>query len=148
MVVLDTNILIRAVLGREVRRILDAYGSEGVRFLAPDVAFDDANKYLPALLKKRGKPDDSVVTSLEFLAEIIEPIDRDLYVEFEAEARERLRDRDEEDWPVLAIALALGCDIWTEDADFFGTGVATWTTSRIEILLKSLVKARNSRTKE
>jgi predicted nucleic acid-binding protein len=48
-----------------------------------------------------------------------------------------LRDRDESDWPVLAIALALGCAIWSEDQDFFGTGVAVWTTSRIEIFLKS-----------
>jgi predicted nucleic acid-binding protein len=41
------------------------------------------------------------------------------------------------DWPVLATALGLGCDIWTEDPDFFGTGIAVWTTNRIEIFLKS-----------
>ncbi|MBK6595685.1 MAG: nucleotide-binding protein, partial [Burkholderiales bacterium] len=23
--------------------------------------------------------------------------------------------------------------VWTEDADFFGTGVATWTTDRIAL---------------
>ncbi|HZC23037.1 MAG TPA: PIN domain-containing protein [Candidatus Binatia bacterium] len=26
--------------------------------------------------------------------------------------------------------------IWTEDADFFGAGVATWTTDRVELLLR------------
>jgi hypothetical protein len=55
----------------------------------------------------------------------------------ETEARERMRGRDENDWPVLATALGLGCDIWTEDQDFFGTGIAIWTTNRIEIFLKS-----------
>ena len=40
-----------------------------------------------------------------------------------------------EDWPILASALALGCPIWTEDADFFGCGVATWTSNRVEIFL-------------
>lgn len=60
----------------------------------------------------------------------------DTYGPFEEEARRRLWRRDEDDWPILASALALKCDIWTEDADFFGTGVATWTTSRVEILLK------------
>ncbi|WP_237576071.1 PIN domain-containing protein [Mycetohabitans sp. B8] len=25
--------------------------------------------------------------------------------------------------------------MWTEDADFFGTGVATWTTNRIQFYL-------------
>ena len=37
-------------------------------------------------------------------------------------------------------ALSLGCAIWTEDTDFFGTGVAVWTSSRIEIFLKAQVK--------
>lgn len=36
---------------------------------------------------------------------------------------------------------ALKCDIWTEDADFFGTGVATWTTSRVEIFLKQKLQS-------
>ena len=38
---------------------------------------------------------------------------------------------------MAATALALGCPVWTEDADFFGTGIASWTTSRIEIFLRS-----------
>jgi predicted nucleic acid-binding protein len=59
-----------------------------------------------------------------------------LYAVFETDARQRLRGRDESDWPVLASALGLGCPIWTEDADFFGTGVAVWTTTRVEIFLK------------
>jgi len=25
--------------------------------------------------------------------------------------------------------------VWTEDADFFGTGVATWTSDRVELYL-------------
>jgi predicted nucleic acid-binding protein len=55
-----------------------------------------------------------------------------------------LRGRDEEDWPVLATALGLACAVWTEDADFFGTGVAVWTTSRIDIFLKGQVDALES----
>ena len=37
----------------------------------------------------------------------------------------------------LALALQLECAIWTEDQDFFGTGIATWTTNTVEIYLKS-----------
>src|SRR5258706_11942665 len=144
MIVLDANILIRAILGRRVRQLLDRYAPEGVRFFAADVAFDDAQKPLPALLKKRGKPESDVPLSLAYLRTIIEPIDRELYAVFESEARSRLHDRDEDDWPVLASALALGCGIWSEDADFFGTGIAVWTTSRIEIFLKSGLKSNQS----
>ena len=56
MIVLDANILIRAVLGRRVRQLIDTYAGQGVRFFAPDVAFDDAEKYLPPLLKNGAGP--------------------------------------------------------------------------------------------
>ena len=121
MILLDANILIRAVLGRRrVRYLLDEYSSRGVRFFAPEVAFQDAEKYLPPLLEKRGKPASDVLPALHYLRQIIEIADRDLYAAFEHDARERLRGRDEHDWPVLASALALSCPIWSEDADFFG----------------------------
>jgi predicted nucleic acid-binding protein len=135
MIVLDANILIRAVLGRRVRQLLETYAARGIRFFAPDVAFDDAQKYLPPLLTKRGKPEEDISAALYYLREFVEPVERELYGEFENQARERLPGRDERDWPVLATALALACAIWTEDLDFFGTGVAVWTTNRIEIFL-------------
>ena len=62
------------------------------------------------------------------LAVLIGCIDAEIYGPFEIAARQRLQKRYEEDWPVLATALE--CPIWTEDADFFGAGVATWTTDR------------------
>lgn len=47
----------------------------------------------------------------------------------------RIESRDAADWPVVALALLLDCPIWTEDQDFFGTAIATWTTDRIELFL-------------
>jgi predicted nucleic acid-binding protein len=140
MIVLDANILIRAVLGRRVQQLIDVYGARGARFFAPDVAFRDAEKYLPILLKRRGKPHSDLSASLDDLRNIIETVTPELYAVFETDARQRLRGRDESDWPVLASALALACSIWTEDADFFGTGVAVWTTNRVEIFLKQQAK--------
>ena len=67
MIVLDANILIRAVLGRRVRQLIETYGVRGARFFAPEVAFDDAASYLPPLLKKRDKQDVDVPAALEYL---------------------------------------------------------------------------------
>ena len=136
MIVVDANILIRAVLGRRVRKLLETYAERGVRFFAPQVAFDDAKKHLPALLKRRRKNDTDALATIEYLQSMIESVESDLYEEYETDARHRLRGRDEDDWPILASALALACPVWTEDTDFFGTGVAVWTTSRIEIFLE------------
>ncbi len=145
MIVLDANIIIRAVLGRHVRQLIDTYAGQGIRFFTPDVAFDDAEKYLPLLLKKRGKPVDDLSASLQYLRNIIEPVSPELYNVFESDARQRLRGRDENDWAIVATALALACPVWTEDADFFGTGVAVWTTNRIEIFLKQQRKSLEPR---
>jgi predicted nucleic acid-binding protein len=54
----------------------------------------------------------------------------------EVEAKERIGRRDADDWPAVAAALRFACPVWTEDEDFFGSGVATWTTSTVEIFLR------------
>jgi predicted nucleic acid-binding protein len=135
MVVLDANIVIRAVLGRRVREILETHFTR-VRFFAPDTVFAEAREHLPEILLKRGINPEAAVTVLDKMSVLIGCIDAEIYGPFEAAARQRLQKRDEDDWPVLATALALDCPIWTEDADFFGTGVATWTTDRVELLLQ------------
>ena len=48
------------------------------------------------------------------------------------EALARLGNRDPDDAHVLALALTLDCAIWPEDRDFFGVGVATWTSTQVE----------------
>ena len=52
-IVLDANILIRAVLGKRVRDLIFENAAR-VKFFSPAVAYSDARKYLPALLEKRG----------------------------------------------------------------------------------------------
>ena len=49
-------------------------------------------------------------------------------------ARGRLREGGKSDWPTLAAALAFDGQIWTEDVDFFGVGVAVWTTENLPYL--------------
>ena len=51
--VLDANILIRAVFGQRVRQILEAY-EDVAGFYSPDVCFQDAGKYIPDLSERRG----------------------------------------------------------------------------------------------
>ncbi|MBS3933896.1 MAG: nucleotide-binding protein, PIN domain-containing protein [Truepera sp.] len=49
------------------------------------------------------------------------------YAPLETVARGRLP-ADPNDWPTAALALALEAGIWTDDRDFFGSGLATWVT--------------------
>jgi len=102
--------------------------------------FAEAEEHLPALVIKRGNDPGQALAFLHTLGRLVEMIGSDVYGEFEAEARERLGQRDPEDWPILAAALALGCPIWTEDTDFFGCGVATWTSRSVQMFLRGRQK--------
>lgn len=129
--VLDANILIRAVLGPRVRRILESHAGS-ISFFIPETAYAEAGEHLAALVIKRGDDPAIALRSLRSLAALGTIVSLDLYADHEVEARKRLAARDPEDWPILAVALALSCPIWTEDTDFFGCGVATWTTASID----------------
>ncbi|MDX2178686.1 MAG: PIN domain-containing protein [Bryobacteraceae bacterium] len=134
MLVLDANILIRAVLGSRVLSLVQKYTGQ-VELMAPDAAFQEAREHLPGILRARNVPVAPAVATLDLLTRFVQTIELETYASFETVARERLGKRDEDDWPVLAAALAIGCPIWTEDTDFFGCGVATWTTDRVELYL-------------
>lgn len=141
LLVLDANILVRAVLGRRVLSLLAAYAGR-VNFLTPEIAFASVRAHLPEILVRRGLSPQAVAQLLEQevlarLPMLVTPVPQQVYADLAASARRRLADRDESDWPFVALAPRLNCPIWTEDQDFFGSGVATWSTDRVEIYLES-----------
>lgn len=133
-IVVDANILIRLVLGRRVRElVLDHLGQ--VRYFTPDVAYADARTYLPDLLQRRGIDPATALAVLDRFAPIIHPVEAAAYNPARPAALARIKNRDPNDWPVVAVALILDSPIWTEDQDFFGTGIPTWTTDRVQLYL-------------
>jgi predicted nucleic acid-binding protein len=135
MLVLDANILLRAVFGQRVIHLLETF-QESVVFCAPEVCFEETRRYIGDLAKRRGTPEEAALAVLEKVGEIVQPVDRSLYEDLKETALERVRLRDPDDWPVVAVALLLDAPIWTEDQDLFGSGIATWTTDRIELYLR------------
>lgn len=132
--VLDANILVRAVLGRRCRDLIIGCSAETSLF-APDVAFIDAHRHLPVILGRRGIDPRGASDILDRIELFVHPLALSIYIASEYDSKRRIADRDADDWPVLTCALTLGCPIWTEDNDFFGTGVATWTTDRVSLYL-------------
>ena len=126
-IILDANILIRCVLGEKVPALLAAHAAT-IDFLAPDTAFEEARKHLPAILRARG--DDgtggaAALAALDAVTDIVTPVPASSYEPMRAPAMARIGQRDPDDWQVLACAPLLSCPVWTEDKDLFGTGVAT-----------------------
>jgi predicted nucleic acid-binding protein len=105
-------------------------------FVQPRRCFDDARKYIPEIAKRRRIDSALVLSVLDQVSDIVQSVDRSLY-EYEKVARERVLPRDPDDWPIVSVALLLDFPIWTEDQDFFGSGVSTWTTDRVELYLRA-----------
>jgi hypothetical protein len=91
--VLDANILIRAVLGQRVRRILEVH-ADGISFFLPETAYTEAEEHLAALVVKRGGDPAKALRALKAMAGLATIVGDELYEDFEAEARKRLGGRD------------------------------------------------------
>ena len=87
--VIDANILVRAVLGRRVREIIDTY-AEQATFFVPEAAYAEAEEHLPALIIRRGGDPEKAVKFLCSLRGLVELIGSEIYGPFESTARERL----------------------------------------------------------
>jgi predicted nucleic acid-binding protein len=134
--VVDTSVLVGELLrasGRE--RLAD----ERLDLFLPEQMWGEARVELPrriaAFVRRRGVDhsigDELVVACLDAIEANIVVVDEAIYSPLEDEALARSM-RDPADWPVVASALALKADIWTNDNDFLGTGIATWTTDTVK----------------
>lgn len=133
-IVIDANILIRAVFGIRVRSLMEKYCAN-TAFYAAEANVDEASRYVPLLAEKRGIDEATWREALETLTTMIQIVPQDELVTVKSEALARIVRRDPDDWPAVAAALLLDCPIWTEDSDFFGAGIATWTTDTVSIYL-------------
>ncbi len=135
--VIDANILIRAVLGHRVRKLIECY-CHSVAFYVAEANAEEAEFYLSKeLAAKRGLDEYVWRPVFEGVMRAIQLIADDVLTEVEGPAKARIASRDVNDWPAVAAALLLDCPVWTEDKDFLGSGVATWTTATVEIYLAS-----------
>ncbi len=131
-IVLDANILIRAVLGVRVRELIERYCDDAAFYVA-ESNVEEAMQYLAELAPRRGIREDVWRPSFAAILAAVQIIPEDQLQGMRTEATERIGQRDPGDWPAVAVALHLGCPVWTEDEDFFGSGIAPWSTGTIEI---------------
>jgi len=135
--VIDANILIRAVLGSRVRHLIEYY-CESVAFYMAEANANEAEFYLSTeLAAKRNLSEEIWRPVFNGILNTVQIIADDVLIEVESKAKARIASRDVNDWPAVAAALLLDCPVWTEDKDFLGAGVATWTTATVELFLSN-----------
>ena len=137
--VVDTSVLVGELLRRAGRERL---GDARLELFLPEQMWSEVQVELPrriaAFVRRRSLAVDVGEQLAQLCLAAIEAnivvLDEAIYSAIEDEARARAV-RDPTDWPVVAAALALSAGIWTNDDDFLGTGVATWTTETLQAWL-------------
>lgn len=131
----DANILV-AELTRERGRALIT-GADLELFIAEqpwqESQHELAKRYR-AIAERTGasfeSADEQYTVSIRLAEANVQVMEESFYATFEKEAKQRIP-RDPDDWHTVALALTLSADIWTQDKDFLGCGVATWTTDTL-----------------
>ncbi len=137
--VVDTSVLVGELLRQQGRARL---GDDHLELFLPEQMWEETEVELPrrvrAFVRRRGLAadvgDELVRLCLGAIEANIVILDEAIYSEIEEEALARSL-RDPNDWPVVASALALSAAIWTNDNDFLGVGVATWTAASLQAWL-------------
>ena len=138
--VVDTSVLVGELLRASGRARL---GDERLELFLPERMWHETAVELPrrvaAFVRQRGLHrdlGDQLAAACRAAVEAnVVILDEAIYSALEDEARARSL-RDPRDWPVVASAIALGAAVWTNDNDFLGTGVATWTTETLQLWLQ------------
>jgi predicted nucleic acid-binding protein len=137
--VVDANVLVGELLRERGQQLLI---KPNLTLYVTEAQWQESQYELPRRIQARVAQgrlsvqigDKLLHRALVLAEDVLEVVPTVFYAELEGVARRRIP-RDPNDWPTVGLALVLGADIWTMDADFLGCGVATWTT---EVLLAEL----------
>ncbi len=142
--VVDTSVLIGELLRKAGRERLS---HPQLDLFLPEQMWNETQWELPQRIAQFGRHNGLAIPMQNELASIclaavtcnVEVLPLAVYAAQETEARARSL-RDPNDWPAVAAALSLDCAIWTNDNDFLGTGLPTWTTDTLEGWLSRAAK--------
>ncbi len=112
-VIVDANIVISALLGGKSRFIIFDSRFE---FIASDFILREVRKYVPLISKKSGIAIDEIEEAIYFLPLLL--VDESDYQDHISLAKELIGNIDKKDIEVMALYLAKGDFLWSEDKHF------------------------------
>ena len=130
MLLTDTNILVRVARGRARSRV-DTLVGRGVRLATTDHSAFELHRILVTAVKLSEPAAGALV---EDAIAPFELLFAEAYEHRRQDAEARLSEGGKSDWPLLAAALVLDSEIWSDDRDFFGIGVPVWSTPNVHLV--------------
>jgi predicted nucleic acid-binding protein len=116
-VVVDSNIIFSSLLSKN-SSIREKLANNNYSFCAPKFLFVEIFKHKERILNRSSATEDEVLEFLQIALHNIHFITEDLIsTSVYIHAYELCKDVDEKDTPFVALALELGCPIWTRDEE-------------------------------
>jgi predicted nucleic acid-binding protein len=137
--VADTNILISALI-KDYSINARLIKSEYFTIYFPDYGLKEIESYLDYIKAKRDKSSQSLALDYaqKVILEAIQVVPLKLYHHKLKDAYAIMKEIDEKDGPILALAMQMGCPLWTNDKHFQRQkAVKVYTTKDIISLLNS-----------
>jgi predicted nucleic acid-binding protein len=126
-VVADANVVLSALIGGRARLVIAS--THGPRCIAAQAVAIEVARHIPRLAAKRGVDPAPLFAALQVMP--ISWVAAAEYDDLRVEAERRIGDRDADDWPSVALALATGLPVWSQDKDFTVAGVDVYTTGAL-----------------
>ena len=126
----DANVILSAVIGKAALRVF-VHGS--VEVVTTSAVLEEVSEYLPVFAQSYGIAPEVVESQFRLLG--IHAYERREYEEHLPLALRRIGKRDPDDAGLVALALALGIPIWSNDRDFEAAGVRYYPTAQLLRLL-------------
>lgn len=112
LLIVDANISFAACVAKEggTRKLIF---EDTLTLVSPRFMLTELEKYFPLIVEKSGLPLEEVRKNVGFIMERIQVISFEKYVHFLPKAKEISPDQNDAEY--LALALALGCPLWSND---------------------------------
>lgn len=123
----DANVILSAVIGKAALKVFTESSVEEV--VTTQLNLDEVKEYIPRLASKYRMEEKVLQTQLKLLS--LKVFQKEFYQDFLKEAEDRIGKIDPDDIDLLALGLKLNIPIWTNDSDFQGLKIKTYTTAEI-----------------
>jgi len=149
--VVDANMILAALRGVRTReRLMRLQQAEVSLFLAEPMR-QEVEEHLPRLIERKftaqGFGPEEIALGLtsgqqlwKNLQNTLVVLPEEAYHPLEKSARRRVP-HDPENWPCVALALTLGAAIFTDNECYWGSGIAVWDSSTVDVLIAELEEA-------
>lgn len=124
LVAVDANILISALLGGKPDRLLFHPQFD---FITTERTTWEVKRYIPLVAQKLKRPELDLFETFELIP--ITAYQERNYENHLLQARQLISARDPKDADILALALATGSTLWSEDRDFENIVEIAWLTT-------------------